>query len=269
MIDGNTAGRIDEQIDLWPDLRRAAKKIEEDEPLIAHVVRNFVLTPKNFAEALAARIAHELSRTSQEYRAFYELALEAFAADPFILVQAQNDMQATYERDPACLSVIEPFLWFKGFLSIAAYRVAHYYWNVGRHHIALYMQSQVSETFSVDIHPAARIGCGIMLDHATGFVVGETAVIENNVSLLHAITLGGTGKAGGDRHPKVRSGVLIGAGAKILGNIEIGSCAKVGAGSVVLEDVPAHTTVVGVPAKIVGEATEDEPSLDMNHNLFP
>lgn len=260
--------KIDTDIDLWPEMRRAARAIAEAEPLIAHVANNFVLLPKNFGEALASRIAHELSRTSQEYRAFYELAVEAFAGTPFALIQAQNDMKATFERDPACLSVIEPFLWFKGFLSLAAYRVAHHFWNAGRKHIAYYLQSHISETFSVDIHPAAQIGCGILLDHATGFVVGETAVIENNVSLLHAVTLGGTGKERGDRHPKVRSGVLIGAGAKILGNIEIGTCAKIGAGSVVLESVPPHTTVAGVPAKVVGEAVEDEPSVDMNHHLF-
>lgn len=258
---------IDANISLWAEMRRRAERIAREEPLIAHVADDFVLMRENFADALAARIAHKLSRTQTEYRAFNTLALEAFAESPVILIQAQNDMRATAERDPACDSVLTPFLWFKGFLSLAAYRVAHHFWNAGRTHIAHYLQSHVSETFSVDIHPAAKIGCGILLDHATGFVVGETAVIENNVSILHAVTLGGTGKTRGDRHPKVRSGVLIGAGAKILGNIEIGTCAKVGAGSVVLEDVPAHTTVAGVPAKIVGEATEAEPCLDMNHKL--
>lgn len=258
---------IDASIDLWAEMRSRAEKIARDEPLIAHVVNDFVIMRETFAEALGARIAHKLSRTSKEYETFSALAREAFAGNPRALIQAQNDMRATAERDPACDSVLTPFLWFKGFLALSAYRVSHYFWNAGRRHIAHYLQSHISETFSVDIHPAAKIGCGILLDHATGFVVGETAVIENNVSILHAVTLGGTGKTRGDRHPKVRSGVLIGAGAKILGNIEIGRCAKIGAGSVVLDDVPAHTTVAGVPAKIVGASTEEEPCLDMNHRL--
>lgn len=259
---------IDERIDLWDEMRRQAETLAAAEPLIAHVAEDFVLRREDFSEALAARIAHKLSRTEKEYAAFFELAREAFAGTPFALIQAQNDMRATFDRDPACGSVLAPFLWFKGFLALASYRVAHHFWNAGRAHIAAYLQSHVSETFSVDIHPAAKIGCGILLDHATGFVVGETAVIENNVSILHAVTLGGTGKTRGDRHPKVRSGVLIGAGAKILGNIEIGACAKIGAGSVVLESVPAHATVAGVPAKIVGEASEVEPCREMNHRFF-
>lgn len=258
---------IDESIDLWREMRDEAEALAREEPLVAHVAEDFVLSRENLADALAARIAHKLSRTDRERRTFYELAREAFSGTPFILTQIQNDIKATKDRDPACESSLEPFLWFKGFLALASYRVAHHFWLAGRHHIASCLQSHVSETFSVDIHPAAQIGCGILLDHATGFVVGETAVIENNVSILHAVTLGGTGKTRGDRHPKVRSGVLIGAGAKILGNIEIGTCAKIGAGSVVLDDVPPHTTVAGVPAKIVGEATEDEPCLDMNHKL--
>lgn len=259
---------IDEKINLWSEMRTQAEAIASAEPLIAHVVTDFVLSRETFSDALSARIAHKLSRTPTEFSAFFELCREAFAASPHALIQAQNDMQATAERDPACASVLSPFLWFKGFLALSAYRVSHHFWNVGRCHIAHYLQSHISETFGVDIHPAAKIGCRILLDHATGFVVGETSDIENNVSILHAVTLGGTGKTRGDRHPKVRSGVLIGAGAKILGNIEIGSCAKIGAGSVVLDDVPAHATAAGVPAKIIGVSTEAEPGLDMNHRLF-
>lgn len=258
---------IKEEIDLWGEMRAQAEKIAKAEPLLSHLTDEFVLSRENFAEALAARLAHKLSRTPKERETFFTLASEAFAGTPHALIQAQNDMCATFERDPACESVLTPFLWFKGFLALSAYRVGHHFWTHGRRDIARYLQSHISETFAVDIHPAAKIGCGILLDHATGFVVGETAVVENNVSVLHAVTLGGTGKTRGDRHPKVRSGVLIGAGAKILGNIEIGVCAKVGAGSVVLDNVPAHTTVAGVPAKIVGIATEDEPCLDMNHRL--
>lgn len=261
------SNHIDKSLDLWEEMRSLAQKIAQTEPLIAHLPNDFVLSKNSFSDALATRLAHKLSSTQKEFDTFFALSKEAFTETPFILTQVQNDMQATIERDPACDCVLAPFFWFKGFLAISAYRVAHHFWNAGRRHIAHYLQSHISETFSVDIHPAARIGCGILLDHATGFVVGETAVVENNVSILHAVTLGGTGKTRGDRHPKVRSGVLIGAGAKILGNIEIGCCAKVGAGSVVLNDVPAHTTVAGVPAKIVGEATEAEPSLGMNHLL--
>ena len=258
---------IEEKIDLWQEMRCRAEQMLQAEPLIAHLFIDFILSKNSFSEALATRIAHKLSSNQKEFDTFFALANEAFAGTPHILTQAQNDMQATADRDPACDSVLAPFLWFKGFLALSAYRVSHHFWQAGRRHIAHYLQSHISETFSVDIHPAATIGCGILLDHATGFVVGETAIIENNVSILHAVTLGGTGKTRGDRHPKVRSGVLIGAGAKILGNIEIGTCAKVGAGSVVLENVPAHTTVAGVPAKIVGMATEAAPSLGMNHRL--
>jgi serine O-acetyltransferase len=162
---------------------------------------------------------------------------------------------------------LQPLLFFKGFLAISTYRISHLLWQHERRALALYFQSLASEVFSVDIHPAARIGCGILLDHATSFVVGETAIIEDDVSILHEVTLGGTGKVSGDRHPIVRSGVLIGAGAKILGRVEIGECAKIGAGSVVLTDVPAHVTVAGVPAVIVGVAKEDAPALDMDQRI--
>jgi serine O-acetyltransferase len=176
-------------------------------------------------------------------------------------------MIAVYERDPACPDALTPLLYFKGFQALVCYRVAHHLWNHDRQELALYLQSLISETFAVDIHPAAQIGCGIFLDHATGFVAGETTVIESNVSILHEVTLGGTGKDRGDRHPKVRSGVLLGAGAKILGNVEIGECAKVGAGSVVLKDVPPHTSVAGVPAQIIGKASEVSPALGMCQNF--
>jgi serine O-acetyltransferase len=172
-----------------------------------------------------------------------------------------------FERDPACFSLLEPLLFFKGFLALTTYRASHQLWHDQRRWLALYLQSVASEAFAVDIHPAARIGCGILLDHATSFVVGETAIIEDDVSILHEVTLGGTGKQTGDRHPIIRSGVLLGAGAKILGRVEIGKGAKVGAGSVVLADVPAHTTVAGVPAVIVGQSSEENPAIEMNQHL--
>ncbi len=190
-----------------------------------------------------------------------------FEQHPCIVCQAARDMVAMHERDPACFSILEPLLFFKGFLALSTYRVAHRLWLDGRRWLALYLQSISSEAFAVDIHPAARIGCGILLDHATSFVVGETAIIEDNVSILHEVTLGGTGKETGDRHPIVRSGVLLGAGAKILGRVEIGTGAKVGAGSVVLNDVASHTTVAGVPAIVVGQANEENPAIEMNQKL--
>ena len=161
-----------------------------------------------------------------------------------------------------------PFLFFKGFHALQAYRLAHWLWNEKRRHLALYLQTRVSDLFAVDIHPAARIGSGIMMDHATGIVIGETAVVEDNVSMLHAVTLGGTGKEAGDRHPKIRTGVLIGAGAKILGNIEIGKGARVAAGSVVLQNVPPCKTVAGVPAKVIGDSGCAEPAREMDQMLF-
>ncbi len=172
---------------------------------------------------------------------------------------------AVYDRDPACHRFLQPLLYFKGFQAVQAYRIAHWLWNEGRQDLAYFVQMRASEMFGVDIHPAARIGQGIMIDHAHSIVVGETAVVGDNVSLLHSVTLGGTGKEDEDRHPKIGDGVLIGAGAKVLGNIHVGHCSRIAAGSVVLHDVPACKTVAGVPAKIVGEAGCDQPSMSMDH----
>ncbi|MFM7743934.1 MAG: serine O-acetyltransferase, partial [Verrucomicrobiota bacterium] len=177
------------------------------------------------------------------------------------------DIRATLERDPATEHALVPYLWFKGFHAISLHRLAHVLWKTGRKELATHLQSLVSEHLGVDIHPAARFGVGILLDHATGFVAGETSVVADNVSFLHEVTLGGTGKARGDRHPKIRSGVLVGAGAKILGNITVGEGAKIGAGSVVLKDVAAHTSVAGVPAVVIGQTSVDAPALDMDHSL--
>ena len=192
---------------------------------------------------------------------------EAMDQDPSILKNTEFDMLATYIRDPACSDLSTPFLYFKGFHALQAYRIAHWLWQNGRHTLAQFFQSQISVGLGVDIHPAATIGHSIMLDHATGIVVGETTVIENDVSILHSVTLGGTGNESGDRHPKIRRGVLLGAGSKIIGNIEVGEGAKVGAGSVVLDDVKPHVTVAGVPAKVVGTPDEDNPAFAMNHSL--
>ena len=196
-----------------------------------------------------------------------EMFDEVHARDPSIGEGARADLQAVRDRDPALETFYPALLFFKGYHALQAYRIANRLWSEGRELAALLVQSRMAQVYGVDIHPAARIGSGIMIDHATGVVVGETAVIEDDVSILHEVTLGGTGKETGDRHPKVRAGVLIGAGAKLLGNVEIGAGAKVGAGSVVLADVPSHRTVVGVPAEVVGTPDSETPALTMDHRL--
>ena len=217
--------------------------------------------------ALSFLLASKLDSSVVSSMAIREIIEEAFNAEPTIIHAAEIDIKATRERDPACNSYSTPLLFYKGFQALQVYRIAHWLWGQKRHSLAFFLQNQMSTIFAVDIHPAARIGCGVMFDHATGLVVGETAVIEDDVSILHGVTLGGTGKDGGDRHPKIRRGVLIGANASIIGNIEIGEGAKVGAGSVVMKDVPPHVTVAGVPAVIVGKPHCDYPAQDMNQDL--
>jgi serine O-acetyltransferase len=252
---------------VWQDLRSEAERVAAEEPTMEHLVDDVILSRDSLAAALGARLARRLAREDMPRQSMEPLLTGVFEAHPGTVASAAKDLLAMYERDPACFSPLEPLLFFKGFLALSTYRVSHQLWQDGRRWLALYLQSLASEAFAVDIHPAARIGCGILLDHATSFVVGETAVVEDNVSILHEVTLGGTGKDMGDRHPIVRSGVLIGAGAKILGRVEIGTGAKVGAGSVVLSDVPAHKTVAGVPAVIVGESKEENPAIEMNQKL--
>ncbi|NCG09463.1 MAG: serine O-acetyltransferase [Verrucomicrobia bacterium] len=261
-----TTGSVDLDA-FWEELRRFAIDVIEREPALASLLHDTVIDRANFAESLTYRITRKLANHAASVEALHTVFLQAFTEDPKILEQVILDIQAVCDRDPACDDALTPLLYFKGFQSLVCYRVAHFLWNQDRKEFALYLQSLISETFSVDIHPAAKLAGGILLDHATGFVAGETAVIEQDVSILHEVTLGGTGKDRGDRHPKVRSGVLLGAGAKILGNVEIGTGAKVGAGSVVLNDVPAHTSVAGVPAKVIGKTSEVSPALGMCHEL--
>ena len=264
---GLCAGSAVDLAQLWLDLRQAASQVAVEEPSLQPLLEDVVLSKEGFGPALAARLARRLAREDMPRARMEPLFIEVFVENPSVVQHAARDLMAIFQRDPACFSALEPLLFYKGFLALTTYRVAHRLWNDGRRWLALYFQSIVSEAFAVDIHPAARIGCGILLDHATSFVVGETAIIENDVSILHEVTLGGTGKASGDRHPIVRSGVLLGAGAKILGRVEIGTGAKVGAGSVVLADVPPHTTVAGVPAIVVGEAREENPAIEMDQSL--
>lgn len=260
-----------ESVDLhriWMEIHDAATDMAKREPKLQHMLNDVVMSRGSLAESLAVRLARRLAREDMQRTELEPLLGDVFTGNERIMRSVARDMIAIVDRDPACTSALEPLLFYKGFMAISAYRVAHFLWVDGRQALALYFQSIVSETFGVDIHPAAKIGCGILLDHATSVVVGETSIVEDNVSILHEVTLGGTGKMSGDRHPIVRSGVLIGAGAKILGRVEIGECAKIGAGSVVLDHVPPHKTVAGVPAVLIGDSVEGSPALDMNQNLF-
>ena len=260
-------GKVADIENVWETLRREAGRVVVEEPTLKHLVHDVILSRDTLAAALGARLARRLAREDMPRASMEPLLTQVFENHPPVVHAAARDLLAMFERDPACFSPLEPVLFFKGFLALTTYRVSHQLWLDGRRWLALYFQSVASEVFSVDIHPAARIGCGILLDHATSFVVGETAIIENDVSILHEVTLGGTGKEAGDRHPIIRSGVMIGAGAKILGRVEIGTCAKVGAGSVVLNDVAPHQTVAGVPAVVVGRSNEENPAIEMNQSL--
>ncbi len=252
--------------EIWKNLIEEAEKVSKAEPFLADVLSEFVLDRSGFLDALSWRVSSRLAKGSVPEAALRELFCDSFSSGEDVLLSIAHDLAAVKERDPACDDHLSPFMYFKGFQALCAYRASHQLWLAGRRQTALYLQSLVSIVYSVDIHPAAKIGKGILLDHATGFVAGETSVIEDDVSILHEVTLGGTGKDRGDRHPKIRSGVLIGAGAKILGNVEIGEGARVGASSVVLGDVPPRVSVAGVPAKIVGEIElGDMPYLGMNH----
>lgn len=252
---------------VWDAMRVEAERKVTEEPILGSYFHATILNHQSFRSALSFRLASKLDNPMLPTMLIRDVIEEAMERDPEILSSAEIDMLATYGRDPACEDLSTPFLFFKGFHALQAHRIAHWLWGHSRHTLAQFFQSQISVGLGVDIHPAARIGKGLMLDHANGIVVGETAVIENNVSILHSVTLGGTGKKGGDRHPKIRQGVLLGAGCKVIGNIEVGEGAKVGAGSVVLEDVPAHVTVAGVPAVVVGRPGEANPAFAMDHRL--
>lgn len=249
---------------VWDRLRREAEAMMRGEPQLASFALGTILNQASLEAAVAHRVAARLGHATLPAEFIAQTFAAALADDPAIGAAFRADIGAVLERDPAARRAIEPVLYFKGFHAIQAHRLAHWLWHQDRKDLALYVQSRSSEVFQTDINPEARIGRGIFLDHATGLVVGATAVIEDDVSMLHAVTLGGTGKVRGDRHPKIRRGVLIGAGAKILGNIEVGACSRVASGSVVLQDVPANVTVVGVPARVVGTSGCHQPSHSMN-----
>ncbi|MCO5066007.1 MAG: serine O-acetyltransferase [Rhizobiaceae bacterium] len=252
---------------IWQAIRDEATIAVDRDPLLAAFLYSTILNQDSLEQAVVHRVAQRLDHSDLSADLISQAYNEMIRAWPEWSEIVRVDIQAYYDRDPACDRFIMPVLYFKGFHAIQTHRLAHWLWTEGRRDFALYLQSRSSSVFQTDINPAARVGKGIFVDHATGLVVGETAVIEDNVSILHGVTLGGTGKAGGDRHPKIRNGVLIGAGAKILGNIEVGHCSKIAAGSVVLAPVPHNKTVAGVPARIVGESGCEQPSRQMDQTL--
>jgi len=259
--------KIREMDPVWGRILEEAEEAVASEPLLGGLVHQSLLHHGSLERALSYRIALKLASGEMSEQLLREIADEAHAADPAIGRAARADIAAVYDRDPACHRFMQPLLFFKGFQAVQAYRIGHWLWEQGRRDMAYFIQMRVSEVFSIDIHPAARIGQGIMVDHGHAIVIGETAVVGDNVSMLHSVTLGGTGKEEEDRHPKIGDGVLIGAGAKVLGNIHIGYCSRIAAGSVVLDEVPPCKTVAGVPARIVGEAGCAQPSLNMDQIL--
>ena len=249
---------------VWQRVREEAFEAVRSEPLLGGLIHSSLLHHATLEGALAYRFSLKLASGEMSEQILREIADEAHENDGELGQAARADIMAVYERDPACHRFLQPMLYFKGFQAVQAYRIGHWLWGKGRTDLAYFVQMRVSEVFGVDIHPAARVGKGIMIDHAHSIVIGETAVVGDNVSMLHSVTLGGTGKEDGVRHPKIGDGVMIGAGAKVLGNITVGYCSRIAAGSVVLHDVPHNTTVAGVPAKVIGDSGCSQPSITMD-----
>lgn len=259
--------RLTEKDALWQHIRSEAKEFAGQEPLLGSYFHSTILNHDTFEQALSFMLADKLNSPGLPAMLIREVIESALCNCSELINAVAADILAVKERDPACCCYSTPFLYFKGFHALQSYRVAHCLWQQDRRALAYFIQNQMSAIFQVDIHPAAKIGKGVFFDHATGIVIGETAVVENNVTILQSVTLGGTGKDSGDRHPKIREGVLISTGAKVLGNIEIGEGAKIGAGSVVLQSVPPHVTVAGVPARIVGKPRTEKPALEPDQSL--
>lgn len=254
--------------EFWKVLKKEAKKVAKREPILSSYLHACIINHHNFESSLSFILSNKLSDDVMPTLTVREMFDEAYMLSPEIVEAAIIDVQAVVSRDPAVSELLPVVLHFKGFHALQIHRLANYLWHKSRKDLSLFMQSRNSENTGVDIHPAATVGKGVMFDHATGIVIGETAVVEDNVSILQNVTLGGTGNEQGDRHPKIRQGVMIGSGAKILGNIEIGEGSKVGAGSVVLNDVPCCVTVVGVPAQIVGKPDCNMPCDSMKQNVL-
>jgi len=251
---------------VWSSLSDEAARTARAEPALASLLHAVVLAHDDLASALSFQLGRKLGDAELSAMSVREIC-QAVYADPACTAAAEADLQAVFERDPACKGYLQPFLFFKGFLALQTHRVSHQLWTQGRETLALLLQSRMSELFQVDVHPAARFGKGVFIDHATGVVIGETAVVGDDVSMLHGVTLGGTGAERGDRHPKIGKGVLLGAGAKVLGNITIGDYAKIASGSVVLKPVPSGCTAAGVPARIVNCPAQCDPARSMDHTL--
>ncbi len=249
---------------VWKRIQTEAKEAVEKEPLLGGSLHACILHHSSIEHALAYRIASKLASSEMSEQILREICDDAYKNAEEISLAGRADIVAVYQRDPACNTYIQPLLFFKGFQALQAYRVAHWLWNRDRKDMAYFLQMRCSEVFGIDIHPGARIGKGIMIDHAHSIVIGETAVVGDNVSMLHSVTLGGTGKEDEVRHPNIGHGVLLGAGAKVLGNISVGNCSRVAAGSVVLQNVPEKSTVAGVPAKVIGAAGCTNPSISMD-----
>lgn len=267
LADSRASSREQSCEPLWLQLRREAEEAVTQEPMLASLFFESVINQPSFEEAVFHRVGTRLKNDTVPLCLLTTIFRRAVTLDPAIGAAMRADIASVMERDPACDRFLEPFLYFKGFHAIQTHRMAHWLWETGHRDFALYLQSRSSDVFQTDIHPAARFGQGIFLDHATGLVVGATAVVDDDVSILQNVTLGGTGKETGDRHPKIRRGVMIGAGAKILGNIEVGESSRIAAGSVVLRPVPANVTVAGVPARQVGLVISGEPSQTMDQIL--
>jgi len=271
LTQGRSSARASKQAEIddpiWRALRNEADVAMAAEPALTGFIFATIMSHNSLEDSICHRIAQRLGHADVDAGLIVQTFRDVLASQPELAAAFRADLAAVLDRDPACNRYLEPLLYFKGFHALVTYRFSHELWRQGRHDFALYLQSQSSRIFAVDIHPAARLGKGLMLDHATGFVVGETATVGDNCSFLHAVTLGGSGKQTGDRHPKIGSCVLIGAGAKVLGNIHVGNCSRVAAGSVVLQDVPPHTTVAGVPARVVGPAGTAEPGRMMDQGL--
>lgn len=253
--------------DIWSELKRLAIDQVEREPILSGHLYDLILRHRSYADALAYLLAATLSNQVFGVAGMVDLIGETIERYPGIAACSLEDLRAVATRDPAAESLIVPFLYYKGFKGLQSHRVAHALWGESRRGVARFLQSRVADSLAIDIHPAARIGRGVFIDHGIGLVIGETSVVDDDVSILQGVTLGGTGKESGDRHPKIRRGVMLGAGAKVLGNIEVGEGSKVAAGSVVLAPVPARTTVAGVPARVVGTLRTDMPAFDMNQEL--
>lgn len=252
---------------VWHEMVSAAHALSSKEPALGSFLAETISHYDSYQKALSALVLRNFTNAAHSTTTLPELVDEAINQDAALVSNSLADLKAIVERDPACKNPVEAFLFYRGFKALQSYRIARYFWLQGRTTLARHLQSLIVETYSMDLHPGARIEGGVFIDHGTGIVIGETAQVERNVSILHNVTLGGTGKTGGLRHPHICEGVLLGAGCKVLGYISVGKNSKVAAGSIVLEDVPANTTAVGIPARLVHKDTDEVPAYEMKQSI--